>query len=94
MKLINRFMMVLSATFLLCGCSDDDEATSGGDAISLSTNIIQMDKKGGDVAITVSSSGDWRLSGMCDWVFPSATSGRDGDAVSYTHLTLPTILRV
>ena len=84
MKLINRFMMVLSATFLLCGCSDDDEATSGGDAISLSTNIIQMDKKGGDVAITVSSSGDWRLSGMCDWVFPSATSGRDGDEVTFT----------
>lgn len=84
MKLINRFMMILSATLLLWGCSDDDETTSGGDAISLSTNIIQMDKKGGDVTITVSSSGDWRLSGVCDWVLPSATSGSDGDEVTFT----------
>lgn len=83
MKLINRFMMVLSATLLLCGCSDDDEAKSG-DAISLSTSIIQIDRKGGDVAITVSSSGDWRLSGVCDWALPSVTSGSDGDEVTFT----------
>lgn len=78
-------MIALTATLILGGCSDDDESTNGGIAtISLSTDIIQVDKSGGSATITVTSSDDWRLSGVCDWVHPSATSGTDGDIVTFT----------
>lgn len=78
-------MITLLAATILWSCSDDDESTNGGNAtISLSTNIIQVDKNGGDVAVTVTSSGDWRLSGVCDWAHPSLTSGKNGDVVTFT----------
>ena len=50
-------MIILSASLLLWGCSDDDESiNSGNSTISLSTNILQMYKNGGDATITVTSS--------------------------------------
>lgn len=52
--------------------------------ISLSTDIIQVDKNGGDATVTVTSTGDWRLSGVCDWAYPSITSGKSGDVVTFT----------
>ena len=78
-------MIILSATLMLWSCSDDDEATKGGIAtISLSTNIIQVDKNGGEAIVTVTSSSDWQLSGVCDWAHPSITSGKSGDIVTFT----------
>lgn len=85
MDLLKKTIIVLSATLMLWGCSDDDESTNGDNAtISLSTNILQMDSNGGNATITVTSSDDWRLSGVCDWVHPSVTSGKNGDAVIFT----------
>lgn len=85
MDFLKKIMIVLSATLILWGCSEDDEPTIGSNAtIALSTNIIQVDKNGGDAKITVTSSGDWRLSGICDWAHPSATSGKSGDVVTFT----------
>lgn len=85
MKLFKSLMIVLSVTFPLWGCSDDDKSIDNDNpTISLSTNIIQMDKNGGDATVTVTSSGNWRLSGICDWAHPSVTSGKDGDIVTFT----------
>ena len=85
MKLFKNLMIVLSASLLLWGCSDDDESiNSGNSTISLSTNILQVDKNGGDATVTVTSSDNWRLSGICDWAHPSVTSGKDGDVVTFT----------
>ena len=68
MKLYKNLMIILSASLLLWGCSDDDESiNSGNSTISLSTNILQVDKNGGDATVTVTSSDNWRLSGICDW---------------------------
>ena len=48
MKLYKNLMIILSASLLLWGCSDDDESiNSGNSTISLSTNILQMDKMEG-----------------------------------------------
>ena len=41
-------------------------------------------KNGGDATVTVTSSDNWRLSGICDWAHPSITSGKDGDVVTFT----------
>ena len=85
MKLFKNLMIVLSVSLLLWGCSDDDESINNGNStISLSTNILQVDKNGGDATVTVTSSDNWRLSGICDWAHPSITSGKDGDVVTFT----------
>ena len=78
-------MMTLLAATLFWGCSDDDESTTEANAsISLSTEVLQAEKKGGEVSVTVTSSADWRLAGVCDWAHPSATSGKNGDVVTFT----------
>ena len=57
MKLFKNLMIVLSVSLLLWGCSDDDESINNGNStISLSTNILQVDKNGGDATVTVTSS--------------------------------------
>jgi uncharacterized lipoprotein YajG len=61
MKLFKNLMIVLSVSLLLWGCSDDDESINNGNStISLSTNILQVDKNGGDATVTVTSSDNWR----------------------------------
>lgn len=85
MRIFKYMFVVLSAIILLNSCSDnDDEANITNAEISLSSEIIQMTKDGGSETITVTSSGDWQLSGLADWVHPSATSGKDGDVVTFT----------
>lgn len=85
MKFLNVLLITLFATTLFWGCSDDDDSTAGvNSSISLSTGIVQVDKKGGEVSVTVTSSGYWRLAGVCDWAHPSVTSGKNGDVVTFT----------
>lgn len=85
MDFLKNIMITLLAATMLWGCSDDDESINGSEAtISLSTNTIQTDKNGGNITVTVASSGDWRLAGVCDWAHPSVTSGKDGDVVTFT----------
>lgn len=85
MNSIKILMIALSASLLLWSCSDDDEPTNGNIAtISLSTDILQVDKNGGNATVTVTSSGDWQLSGVSDWAHPSVTSGRSGEVVTFT----------
>lgn len=85
MNSIKILMIALSASLLLWSCSDDDEPTNGSNAtISLSTDILQVDKNGGNATVTVTSSGDWQLSGVSDWAHPSVTSGRSGEVVTFT----------
>lgn len=85
MDFLKNIMITLLAATMLCGCSDNDESINGSEAtVSLSTNTIQTDKNGGNITVTVTSSGDWRLAGVCDWAHPSVTSGKDGDVVTFT----------
>lgn len=85
MKLLKKISMILSATLLLWGCSDSDEPVNEVNAtLSLSTNEIKVDGLGGVAVVTVTSSDDWRLAGICDWAHPSATSGKSGDEVTFT----------
>jgi len=77
MNLLKRISIVLSATLFLWGCSDSDEPVNEmNDSLSLSTNEIKINGLGGEVAVTVTSSDDWRLAGTYDWAHPSATSGK------------------
>lgn len=85
MKLLKKISMILSTTLLLWGCSDSDKPINEVNAtLSLSTNEIKIDGLGGVAVVTVTSSADWRLAGICDWAHPSATSGKSGDEVTFT----------
>ena len=65
MDFLKNIMITLLAATMLWSCSDNDESINGGEtSISLSTNTIQADKNGGNITVTVTSSGDWRLAGV------------------------------
>lgn len=82
----NIFLAFLAAACLLGGCSkDNSNEEQGQGAISITGGgVINAGPSGVEQAITVTSSGDWRLSGVCDWVHPSARSGKSGDVVTFT----------
>ena len=88
MKQLKYYLMIMSAVFALGSCSDDDGspvANNGADAeISLSADTVQVAKEGGDIAVTVTSSSDWRLAGTCEWAHPSVTEGANGAEVTFT----------
>ena len=85
MDFLKNIMITLLAATMLWSCSDNDESINGGETtISLSTNTNQADKNGGNITVTVTSSGYRRLAGVCDWAHPSVTSGKDGDVVTFT----------
>ncbi len=79
---------LIALLVVACGftaCSDDDNVTDEGASatISISTEEISAGIEGETVEVTVTSSGDWRLAGVCDWVHPSAESGKSGDVVTF-----------
>lgn len=85
MDSLKNKMIVFLLAFTVWACSDrDEQVTENVSTISLSTNIIQMDRNGGDVPVTITSSDNWRLTGAYDWVHPSTTEGDNGEIVTFT----------
>lgn len=54
------------------------------DKISVAPKEQTIPQGGGTAEVIVSSSDAWTLTGEYDWATPSATSGKDGDAVKFT----------
>lgn len=78
-------LMVLLMTAILSGCaSDEDAGQSLSTEIALSADTVHIGPDGGDVDITVTSSGNWRLSGEYDWIAPSKTSGANGETITFS----------
>lgn len=79
------FIAFLAAACALSACSDDDTADDlSKGAISITPDAIPTGAEGNTTQVTVTSSGDWRLAGVCDWVHPSAEAGKNGDVVTFT----------
>lgn len=80
------FLAFVAMACALSSCSDDDAASDNGlgGSIAISADTILAGTDGTTEQITVTSSGDWRLAGVCDWAHPSAVSGRSGDKVTFT----------
>lgn len=63
-------------------------------SIEISPKALSFGYTGGEESVTVTSSGDWTLtvpSGSDSWVVPSATSGKNGDKVTFNVETEKTI---
>ena len=81
-KLFIAFAAVACA---LSSCSDDNTAEdTSRNSITISTNDIPAAPDGVTTQIEVTSSGDWRVSGVCEWARVSAVSGKSGDTVTVT----------
>lgn len=68
------FIAFVAVACALSACSDDDTADDLSRAtISITPDAIPAGPDGTTTQVTVTSSGDWRLAGVCDWVHPSAS---------------------
>lgn len=72
-------IMYLIAPVLLMFIACNKEEAVVEDAITLSTETIEAAPEGDVYEVTVTSSADWRVSGLCDWARPLAESGKSGE---------------
>lgn len=85
---MKKTLLFFAAILALASCKDTkvepDPVTK--DEVSISVATKTFDYQGGTVDVTVTSSADWTMksAGTYDWVTASATSGANGDAVTFT----------
>lgn len=82
--MMKKYILILASAALLFSCSEKEDTTVSRDSISVSADTLKFGPDGGTMDLKVTSSGDWRLSGLCDWVTPSATKGKDGATIVFT----------
>ncbi len=81
---MKKYIMMLAAAALLFSCNEKEEHTASSDSIATSADTLAFGPEGGSQSLTVTSSDDWRLSGLSDWVKPSAVEGKSGAVISFT----------
>ncbi len=81
---MKKYILLLASAALLLSCSEKENTTVLEDSISVSADTLRFGPDGGTMDLKVTSSGDWRLSGLCDWVTPSATEGKNGATIVFT----------
>ena len=83
--------MMAMAAVMLWSCQEKEGlegAVSGKVELagSVTDGQILVDSEGGDFQVDVTSSEDWRVSGLADWVILSAESGKSGQPLTFTVL--------
>lgn len=77
---MKKILTALAAAALVLGaCAEIEEAKT--DSVTLSANEITAESGGGVYDIVVTSSSDWRVSGLCDWARPLTESGKSGETL-------------
>ena len=87
MKLINLFKRISFAAIglsamLAVSCEPAQQPVE--DAVSVNPASVELDCLEQQTEITVTSSGDWTLTGEYAWVTPSAVSGKNADKVTFS----------
>lgn len=84
MKKFNLFLMcgIFVTAFIATGC--DEPSDVGGSFISLDVSLLEFDSEGGSLTATVSSDGDWIITGVAEWITVSAESGEGNATVTVT----------
>lgn len=82
--MMKKYILLLASAALLLSCSEKEDTAVSHDSISVSADTLRFGPEGGSLDLKVTSSGDWRISGLCDWVSPSSTEGKDGATVTFT----------
>ena len=81
---MKRYILILASVALMFGCNEKDAPLVSNDSITASADTLSFGPEGGTQELRITSSGDWRISGLSDWVKPSATEGRNGATISFT----------
>lgn len=68
---------------MFSSCGEESKESLDTSAVSLSTNEIVSGPEGGNFDVTVTSSEDWRISGISDWVSTDKTGGKTGEKVTF-----------
>ena len=74
MKLRNLILGAFSAVALFAACQEE-EANLGTPDISISTNELTFDVDGGEQALTLNATRDWKVETDADWVVVDPASG-------------------
>lgn len=83
--MMKKYIVILaSAALMLSSCGEEGKDGLDISSVLLSTNEIVSDPEGGDFDVTVTSSEDWRISGISDWVTVDKTGGKSGEKVTFT----------
>ena len=82
--------MMAMAAVMLWSCQEKDQLGTAAGKVELSGDVadgqILAAAEGGEFSVGVTSSGDWRVSGLADWVTVSTESGKSGEPVVFTVL--------
>ena len=88
MKLRNLFVGAVAAVFALAGCQEKEQNLGTPD-ISISANELTFDVEGGEQALTVNATRDWKVETDADWVVVDPAKGEasaDDQTVTVTVL--------
>lgn len=80
---MKKILMIVGMVSLLWACSGDDDAVAPGGEITLDKTGLSFERTGGQMEVTVTSDGDWRLTGRKTWCRPSVVAGKNGDKVVF-----------
>ena len=89
MKTMKHFLAFFAVAILLVtACEGNKQEVTEVASISLSGSnysdgALLSGPDGGDFALTVTSSGDWTVSGLSEWATPSAWHGKNGETLSF-----------
>ncbi len=87
-KFSKLFLLAAASLSFFGSCSDDDTIIypepEFGDYVSVNPESASVSSKGGKASVMVTSNGEWTLSGESAYVTPSATTGKDGEVVTFT----------
>ena len=75
---------MLAAGILIFSACNDDNNDIESSSIELSSESIQAGPEGGSYDLSVKSSGEWRVSALCDWLTFSSLEGKSGDKLTVT----------
>ena len=82
--------MMAMAAVMLWSCQEKDGLGNAAGSVELAGSVVDGQilaaAEGGEFSVDVTSSGDWRVSGLADWVTVSAESGKSGEPVVFTVL--------
>ena len=88
MKFRNLFVGAVAAVFALAGCQEMEQDL-GAPGISISANELIFDVEGGEQALTVNATRDWKVETDADWVVVDPAKGEasaDDQTVTVTVL--------
>lgn len=88
---MKKILLLAAALLAFAGCKEKEtqpEETPKPDEISVSPEERTVGGEGGEVSVTVTSTGNWTLAAKSDaqydWVSADKTSGANGDKVTFT----------